>query len=216
MHFELGTHAQLGATFSMTISDGYTELLPGKIASVVTYLEMRERPQVPLVQPPSGLSVRKVLKPELDWYRVLYRAVGQDWLWFSRLRMSDSELAGIIHNRLVDVYALSSGKDDKGLLELDRRAGPDVEITYLGLTADFLGRGAGQFLMTKALDAAWAHTPARVWVHTCSLDHPRALEFYVKAGFVPYKRSIEIADDPRISGLVPRKSAPHVPLIESD
>lgn len=200
----------------MTILDGYTDLPQGKIASVVTYLEMRERPRAASVAAPASLSIRKVEKPDLDWYRNLYRAVGQDWLWFSRLRMNDEELARTIHDPRVDVYVLSlDGQgDDQGLLELDRRSASEIEIAYFGLAADLVGRGAGQYLMNHALVAAWAHNPQRVWVHTCTLDHPRALAFYLKAGFTPYKRAIEVADDPRLTGQAPRNVAPHVPLIE--
>ena len=207
----------------MTFSDGYTDLPQGKIASVVTYLEMRERPRASLVGAPPGISVRKVPQPDLAWYRKLYRAVGQDWLWFSRLRMSDEELARTIHDPQVDLYALSldgsldgedgKKKEDKGLLELDRRTQPDVEIASFGLTLDLMGRGAGQYLIGQALEAAWSHSPQRVWLHTCTLDHPRALAFYLKAGFVPYKRGIEVSDDPRLTGEIPRTTAPNVPVI---
>lgn len=197
----------------MTIPDGYTDLPPGKIASVVTYLEMRARPALPTAAPPPGLSVRQVMKPDLNWYRQLYRAVGQDWLWFSRGRMSDAELAQIIHHPRVQVFALSDGNADKGLMELDGRAESEVEIAYLGLTADIVGRGAGQFLMAQALDVAWADNPGRVWVHTCTHDHPRAVSFYLKAGFVPYKRALEVTDDPRLIGDAPPTAAPHVPIL---
>ena len=196
----------------MTFSDGYTDLPSGKIASVVTYLEMRQSPRI-LSTDTSGLSCRKVPRPDLNWYRDLYRAVGQDWLWFNRLRMSDEELANTIHNPKVDIYALSVEGSDKGLLELDRRTSGEVEIAYFGVTADLVGRGAGQFLMQHALAEAWSHAPQRVWVHTCTLDHPRALSFYLKAGFVPYKRAIEVSDDPRLTGNAPSTAAPHVPLI---
>jgi len=197
----------------MNLRDGYTDLPPGKIASVVTYLEMRERPGLPPVEPPAGLSFRRVIKPDLGWYRKLYRAVGEEWLWFSRLRMNDAELTGILHDPQVELFALSSAGQDKGLLELDCRLMPDVEIASFGLTRDFVGKGAGRFLMARALEAAWAHSPQRVWLHTCTLDSTRALSFYVKPGFVPYKRAIEVSDDPRISGEIPRSAAPHVPLI---
>ncbi len=198
----------------MTIPDGYSDLPPGKIASVVTYLEMRERPQLSAMVAPSDLSVRHLVNPDLDWYRNLYRSVGQEWLWFSRLRMNDEELARIIHHPQVGVYTLSEGEDDKGLLELDGRSGSDVEIAYFGLTADLVGRGAGQYLMGRALEVAWSAAPKRVWVHTCTLDHPRALSFYLKAGFTPYKRAIEVADDPRLMGEASRSVASHVPVLE--
>jgi|SRR5882762_11301790 len=197
----------------MTLSDGYTDLPPGKIASVVTFLEMRKKPIAAQADARTGLSVRLEKRPSLDWYRKLYRAVGQDWLWFSRLRMRDEELVEIVQDPRVELFALSDGKEDKGLLELDGRAGSEVEIAYFGLTPDLVGRGAGQYLMRHALAAAWERDPERVRVHTCTLDHSRALAFYLKVGFTPYKRSIEVADDPRLTGEVPRTAAPHIPLI---
>lgn len=198
----------------MTLSDGYTSLPAGKIASVVTFLEMRKPPPLRPPQTPASLSVRRIENPSIDWYRKLYRAVGQEWLWFSRLRMKDQELAAIIQDPQVLIYAASDGNEDKGLLELDARVGSEIEISYFGLTSDLVGRGAGQYLMGCALKAAWDRNPDRVWVHTCTLDHARALPFYLKAGFVPYKRAIEIADDPRLTGETSRAVAPHVPLID--
>jgi hypothetical protein len=50
-------------------------------------------------------------------------------------------------------------------------------------------------------------------VHTCNLDHPGALAFYVRTGFKPYQRQIEIADDPRLAGVLSRSAAPHVPVL---
>jgi hypothetical protein len=89
---------------------------------------------------------------------------------------------------------------------------PDIEIAFIGLVKDAIGRGAGRYLLGKGLDIAWSHRPARVLLHTCTLDHPRALTFYQAAGFIPYKRAIEVADDPRLTGTLPRGAAPHVPV----
>jgi len=197
----------------MTLADGYTELAPGKIASVVTYLEMRGHPNLARVEVPPGISVRRVATPDLGWYRDLYRAVGEEWLWFSRLRMSDEELAAILHDPNMELYALASHGQDKGLLELDCRHKPDIEIASFGLTADLVGQGAGRYLMARALEAAWIHSPQRVWLHTCTLDSAPALSFYFKAGFVAYKRAIEVSDDPRLLGEIPKSAAKHVPLI---
>ena len=63
------------------------------------------------------------------------------------------------------------------------------------------------------LRRAWAHSPRRLRVHTCSLDHPGAVAFYIRSGFRPYRRAVEVADDPRLLGLVPRDSAAWLPLI---
>jgi hypothetical protein len=69
--------------------------------------------------------------------------------------------------------------------------------------------------MNRAIERAWARPIHRFWVHTCTLDHPGALGFYIRSGFRPYARRVEVADDPRLVGLAPRTSAPHVPIIEA-
>ncbi len=74
------------------MKDGYTDLPPGKLAAVVTYLEMRTPQPAKASTTMSDFEIRREEKPDLDWYRNLFRQIGEPWLWFSRLRMSDDEL----------------------------------------------------------------------------------------------------------------------------
>ena len=193
--------------------DGYTDLPPGKLANVVTYLEMRTPPPGAVTPTTSEFTVRRVNQPNLEWYRRLFRAIGENWLWFSRLRLSDNELRAILHDPAIDIYVLSYKAADVGLLELDRRRIPDIEISFFGVTQEMIGKGAGRALLAHCLPLAWEHKPERVWLHTCTSDHPAAMAFYLKFGFVPYKRAIEISDDPRVTGEMPRSAAPHVPIV---
>jgi GNAT superfamily N-acetyltransferase len=195
--------------------NGYYDLPPGKIASVVTYLEMTDPP---LLRPPPeapGLALRRVERPDLAWYQDLFRRIGTEWLWFGRLVMPDEAVRAIIEHPEVEVYALTRGGQDQGLLELDRREPPDIELAYFGVSPELTGQGAGRWLIAQALQLAWHHRPRRFWVHTCTLDHPGALPFYQRAGFRPYRRAVEVADDPRLIGLAPRDSARWLPLIEN-
>jgi GNAT superfamily N-acetyltransferase len=195
------------------MQNGYTALPPGKIAAVVTYLEMRNPPPEVPAPTSSEFAIRRVQQADLHWYRGLYRQIGEPWLWFSRLRMPDAELSATIHDPHVDVFALSHEGIDKGLLEFDRRQFPDIELSFFGVVPALIGKGAGRALLQQGLAAAWEYRPQRVWLHTCTLDHPRALEFYQKAGFIPYKRAVEVADDPRLSGDVPLTVAPQIPRL---
>jgi GNAT superfamily N-acetyltransferase len=197
----------------MILPDGYSDVPAGKIAAVVTHLEMTERPALP-PDPPGAWTLRKVDNPGLDWFRSLYLRVGEEWLWFSRVRMNDAELAAIIQSPLVEVYALVHDGNDEGLLELDFRQLGQCELAFFGATAKLIGSGAGRFLMNRALELAWSRPVTRVWVHTCTFDHPSALSFYQRAGFRPFRRQIEVADDPRLDGSAPRHVAKHVPIIE--
>lgn len=192
--------------------DGYVDLPRGRLATVVTYLEMTAAPHL-APRRENAWPVVRIEAPDRDWYRALYRAVGEESLWFARLRMADEELLAVIRHPAVEIYSLLVDGADKGLLELDRRVLPEIEIAYFGVTPDLIGRGAGSDLMRYALERAWSHHPRRLHLHTCTLDHPNALKFYLKWGFHPWKRAIEIAPDPRLTGNVRATAAPHIPMI---
>jgi GNAT superfamily N-acetyltransferase len=198
----------------MTLKDEFTLLPAGQIAAVVTHLEMRARPQLRREHTkPGEFALRRMAKPALPEYREIYRRVGEEWLWFSRLAMDDETLKTIIHDPAVEVHVLRHRGRDEGILEIDFRKFPEAEISFLGVVGTLIGKGAGRYLMNRALEIAWNRAPKRVTIHTCTLDHPRALEFYLKTGFAPYSRSVEIADDPRLAGILPRQAAPQVPVI---
>jgi GNAT superfamily N-acetyltransferase len=150
---------------------------------------------------------------DLPRYRTLFRRVGERWLWMSRLVMPEAELRAILDSPGVEAFALRSGGEDIGILELDFRQPEQCELAYFGVVPEAIGTGAGRFLMSEAVTRAWARPIRRFWVHTCTHDHPRALAFYQRSGFRAYKRAIEIADDPRLTGHLPRDAAPDVPVI---
>ena len=194
------------------LEDGLHTVPAGHTASVVTHLEMcaeaAQRPEADL-----PLELARVSAPDPDWYLDLFRKVGAPWLWFGRLVMDRDELRRILSDERVHVYVVRDGTDEVGLLELDFRQHGDCELAYFGLAPEAVGGGAGRWLMNRAIRLAWAEGIARFHVHTCTLDHPAALDFYRRSGFTPYAREIEIAPDPRLSGLLPEDTAPQVPLI---
>lgn len=188
---------------------------PGSIATVVTHLEMFEQPKALPGKPRPGLHLRRVREPSLDWYRSLYRRIGEQWLWFSRILMTDEQLLAVIHHPNEAVYALQDGDQEIGLLELNWRQAPECEIALFGLTPDATGGGAGAWMMGQAQRIAFdEERAARVWLHTCTLDHPRALPFYVNQGFKAFRREVEIAPDPRLSGNICRNAAAFHPIID--
>lgn len=192
------------------IPDGYTDVAPGKVAAVVTYLEML----APAASRPSAsIALRRVQKPDLEWYRNIFRRAGEQWLWWSRLEMSDEQLSAILNAPTTELFIARHHNAEAGMAELDRSRPGHVEITFFGLFAEALGKGLGRPLLETLLERAWAGSTSRVFVHTCTLDSPSALPFYMKCGFRAYKRAIEIADDPRVRGLLPKDAAPQLPII---
>ena len=191
--------------------NGYTDLPAGKIAAVVTYLEMRTRPRLKRV--PRAREWRLERLNDVDRYRALFRRVGEDWLWFSRAVMSDDGLLAFLSHPKVEAYALVQGAADLGLLELDFRPRGEAELSFFGLVPEAIGSGAGRHLMNAAIRRAFREPIRRLFLHTCSLDHPAALPFYVRTGFVAYRRAIEVADDPRLYGALPLTAGPQIPII---
>lgn len=185
----------------------------GKIAAVVTHLEMLAPPPARDVPVVDAELVRHDT-PDLDWYRDLFMRVGgQDWMWFSRLGLSDDDLRAILHRGDVHIYSVRVNGADEGMLELDFRVKDECELGYFGLTPAMVGKGAGRWLMDHAIRLAWAAPISRFHVHTCTLDSPAALPFYMRSGFTAYRRQVEIADDPRKIGVLPVDSSPQEPII---
>lgn len=194
---------------------GIHDVPPGCVAAVVTCLEMQSPPPLRAVADLPGLSLDHVTDPATDWYtRVFTDIGGRDWLWFSRLALADADLAAIIRDPAVEIRVLRDGAGRVlGLMELDFRVPGACELVFFGVARDLQGQGAGRVLMAAALARAWAAPIARFHVHTCTLDHPAALPFYIRSGFTPVARRIEIAPDPRLSGLLPMDAAQHVPVL---
>ena len=193
--------------------DGLHDVPAGKIADVVTSLEMFAKPAPrPEVQD-APWALRQLTDPGADEYLDLYRAVGRDWLWFTRLVTPLDELMADLRDPKVEVYRLEAQDGEVGILELDFREADTCELVYFGVSRGLVGGGAARWLMNRAIDRAWSQPIRRFWVHTCTLDAPAAPAFYQRSGFTAFRRQVEIADDPRLSGLAPLDSAPHAPMI---
>lgn len=192
----------------------FTPIDAGQLGTIVTSLEMLNRPPL-RPQPNSDLHLVRWESPSADTYRVLYRRVGEPWLWCSRLTLDDAALCDIIHDPHVRIWAVIDKRGiELGIIELDFRVKGECEIAFFGLVPELSGKGHGRWLMAMALQFGWSEPGvARMWLHTCTLDAPNALGFYIKSGFVPFQRQIETFADPRLSGLIQRDAAPQIALI---
>ncbi|WP_299826505.1 N-acetyltransferase [uncultured Roseobacter sp.] len=195
------------------LEDGFHDVPAGKLAMIVTYLEMTSKTDTRDVPLPAGLTFRRVAA-DITWYRDIFTRVGGlDWLWYGRLVLKDDALDAILSDPQVEIYTLSRDGQDLALMELDFRKEEACELAYFGLTSDLIGTGSGRWLMNKAVELAWAKPIERFHLRTCTIDSPQALDFYKRSGFTPVKRSVEIADDPRVLGVLPDSAGPMVPLL---
>lgn len=176
----------------------------GTIETKVTALEMLERPTRPALHPPPGrkITLIRAEPPTVAFYRFLFDRVGASWTWVGRRSLNDDALTEIITDPAVEIYVLHVNGTPAGYGEIDRREGPaKTELTYFGLMPEFIGIGVGWWLLNTVIDLAWSGPCERLWVHTCDLDHPRALGLYQRAGFRPFEQYDETISDPRLLGL---------------
>ncbi|WP_422176892.1 GNAT family N-acetyltransferase [Aestuariivita sp.] len=198
---------------TVDLTPGFYDVPPGMVAAVVTYLEMTARPPLRPAPDLAGIALEPLPDITSARYRDLFERVGaQDWLWFSRMAMSDEKLSAILNAPDVEVFTLAKDGVSQALLELDFRVEGACELAFFGVAPALIGTGAGRVLMNHAIELAWARPIRCLHVHTCTLDHPGALAFYQRSGFVPLRQQIEIAPDPRLTGVLPETAGPHVPM----
>ncbi|HEY7194177.1 MAG TPA: GNAT family N-acetyltransferase [Gemmatimonadales bacterium] len=160
-----------------------------------TYLELKDRTQFKdAFGAFPDIAITRVADPTPDLYRTCYRTVGEAFHWFDRWDWTDEEITRHLDDPAIQLFVAqrtSNGRDRTlaGWYELRRVAEDDsVEVAYFGIVAAEFGRGFGKHLLSSAVRDAWALGPKRVWLHTCTLDHPNALPNYLARGFTPYRQ----------------------------
>ncbi len=150
---------------------------------VTTYLQMTDPDQFrPAFLEAAAGIIRQMTPPDIPLYRFLYAEVGAGWRWRDRLLLSDAELYDALAQPTTAVYVLYVEHEPAGYVELVRQ-GDDTEIAYFGLRPPYMGCGYGKHLLSWGIAQAWADGARRVWLHTCNLDAPQALNNYLKRGF---------------------------------
>jgi len=159
---------------------------PKSLKATVTHLQMTRRPRTSTPLPVNlHATLMRATDIPLHFYRYLQWQVGQEWHWVDRLRMSDAQLAEIVHAKTTRIFVLSVDGAPAGFFELSDIEDSTVELSYFGLMDHVRRRGLGQWMLGQALSTAWSSTPARVIVSTNTLDHSAALPLYQKMGFEP-------------------------------
>jgi GNAT superfamily N-acetyltransferase len=149
-----------------------------------TYLEMRSPDAlVPARAPRGDIEVRHESPCPPALYRTAYLGVGGQYRWTDRAEWTDEEIGAHVAAPGLGVWTLRVVGELAGFFELERLPDGSVQIAYFGLMPAFIGRGLGGYMLTQAVRTAWTLGPTRVWLHTCTFDHPSALPNYLARGF---------------------------------
>lgn len=161
-----------------------------KIKVRTIYMEMLNKPVIDLILPENTVFNRKI-NIDTEEYKYFYRKVGDFWGWSGRLIISDDDLRMVLDNPQNEIYFLTVENNFAGFFELFRHSNEDVELVYMGLSFEFIGKGLGKILLNQAIKTAWNSTTKRFWLHTCEFDHQNAVEIYQKAGFEIFKQQTD-------------------------
>ncbi|HEU0023211.1 MAG TPA: GNAT family N-acetyltransferase, partial [Thermoleophilaceae bacterium] len=135
----------------------------------------------PARPPPRGLATHVV--HDFTRNRDLYALVGADYSWIDRLGWTHRQWrawADRVETHLVELRGRTIG-----YFELE--AEPEsAKVAIFGLLGGYHGRGLGGHALTIALRRGFELRP-RVWLTTCSLDHPAALSNYRARGLEVYR-----------------------------
>jgi thiosulfate/3-mercaptopyruvate sulfurtransferase len=197
---EWGQHGETPVVLGPVSSQKSVNPVRRFLKARITQLEMATRPshREPLPMGKSRLSLVRASGMAPSFYRYLYEQVGKPHHWFIRRGQSDAQLQEMLASDRTEIWVLNSDGCPAGFFELDLSDMPDLaEIQYFGLVPHYQGRGLSKFMLSEAIHAAWEKGPRKVSIQTNTLDNPRALVLYQKAGFAPvsvYEEMIEAWD----------------------
>src|SRR6476661_7508443 len=163
-----------------------------------TYLELTDPAQFRGGPDPAAfpdVALERVAHPEPALYRRCYRTVGEAFHWRDRWDWTDAQIRAHLGQPEISLHVASRNGTLAGWYELKREpATGAVEVGYFGIVGEQIGKGFGKHLLARAVRDAWEPGVRRVWLHTCTLDHPHALPNYRARGFVPYRVEVYAVD----------------------
>ena len=166
----------------------------GRLPITITHLEIAPADWTRRgLAPDLHISIERVNSPTVVLYRELYDRVGRPWLWYERRLLTDAALAALLAKPGHELHVARHDGALVGYFELQGN-----EIVFFGLTLDYIGRRIGPWLLDRAIERSFARGSSRLILNTNTLDHPKALDTYRRAGFRPFGSESVVLQDPRV------------------
>ncbi|MFF3314180.1 GNAT family N-acetyltransferase [Streptomyces sp. NPDC003035] len=154
------------------------------------------------------ITIRRAEVPSPEFSRFLYTAVGGDISWNDRLGLTYKQWQEIVEKPGAEIWVAYDRGTPAGYVELDPQDDGVVEIVYFGLIPAFQGRRIGGHLLSYGVQRAWdlaerwpgREETRRVWLHTCSLDGPHAMDNYLRRGFKLFDTKVEEVEESEAPG----------------
>ena len=161
------------------------------------FLELRDLRNLRFNSIKQTKLIVKKIKPDFQLNKFFYKQVGKKYRWIDRLSWPDEKWIEYISNKNLETYVISISDDLVGFFELLYNPQlKETEISYFGLLEEYIGKGIGGYALSEAIKKSFDKDINRVWLHTCTLDHPNALKNYIARGMTVFrKENINILDN---------------------
>jgi len=154
----------------------------------VYYLEITDPKDFRTVEKiPPDVRIIRVKEPCPLLNQFFYRNIGRDWDWIDRRDWSPEQWNAYVSRPQLETWIVHYKGTPAGYIELDREPEETIQIAYLGLLPQFTGKRIGKYVTSFAIQHAFDSGAKRVWLSTCSFDHPAALNTYLHRGFTIFK-----------------------------
>ena len=142
-------------------------------------------------QPSEDYTVDLIEPTDFQLNKFFYKNIGKKHKWIDRLIWTEEQWIKYVSNKNVKTFVLKNKKDLVGFFELIIHSEKkEVEIAYFGILEEYQNKKLGSFLLSDAIKKSFQENVARVWLHTCSLDHKNALNNYLSRGMKIFKSEI--------------------------
>jgi len=158
----------------------------------IYHLEMNSPDELRASTRAAELEVIEAEIPQYQYNRFLYQLVGEDWQWHEKLKWTRDQWRDYAERDQLRTFTGFDQGSIAGYFELEQQPTNVVELKYFGLAPKAIGKGYGSYLLSRAIQTAWHWGQTeRVWLHTCTLDHPVALKNYLARGFTVFHEETE-------------------------
>ena len=142
-------------------------------------------------KPPGSYEFYLNSSDNFEINKFFYKQVGKKYQWIDRLTWTNNDWIKYVSNKNLKTYVLKQENDFVGFFELIFNIEiNECEIAYFGILEDYFNKGCGGYMLSKAIEKSFEIGAKRVWVHTCSLDHPNAIKNYISRGMKIFKTEV--------------------------
>ena len=143
------------------------------------------------IKPSDDLELELVDSESFELNKFFYKQVGKKYQWIDRLAWETKDWIRYTSNRNLKTFILKNKNDLIGYFELILNLNnQECEIAYFGILEDYFNKGFGGYMLSEAIKNSFKLGSKRTWVHTCSLDHPHAIQNYKSRGMKVFKTEI--------------------------